>query len=178
VFDGVAGEVALTAGGGRRGLPFVPGSFEEVAMVGIHYDSKFYEFVPWEGNVEWEISPWGSWKMLAQRENYEVSLEATADVPGCTLRAPTSDAGLAPYCKDTFAGKLKLKLWERSSGMRGKVILDATSDMCALEVGGGPWYSAWKNKANVKEPLRSLLRYSVDVESIFDPAPQLKPPGL
>jgi len=178
VFEGVAGDVALTAGGGRRGLPFVPGAFEEVAMVGIHYSGKFYEFVPWEGTVEWEISPWGSWKMFAQRDQYEVSLEATADTPGCTLRAPTSDAGLAPFCKDTFAGKLKLKLWERASGMRGNLILDTTSDMCALEVGGGPWYSTWKTKARVQEPLQSLLRYNVDVESLFNPVPQLKPPGL
>lgn len=178
VFDGVTGEVALTAGGGRRGLPFSPGTVEEVAMVGIHYASKFYEFIPWEGNVEWEVSPWGSWKMQAQRDQFEVSLEATADVPGCTLRAPTSDAGLAPFCNDTFAGKLKLKLWEKDSGVRGKLILDVTSEMCALEVGGGPWYSDWKAKARVQEPLRSLLRYSVDVESVFNPVPQLKPPGL
>lgn len=40
VFDGVSGEVALTAGGGRRGLPFVPGRFEEVAMV-CHPDKKY-----------------------------------------------------------------------------------------------------------------------------------------
>lgn len=178
VFDGVEGEVALTAGGGRRGLPFLPGQFEEVAMVGVHYGGKFYEFVPWEGSVEWEVTPWGSWKMFAQRDAFEVSLEATTDTPGCTLRAPTADMGLAPFCKDTFAGKLKLKIWERRSGIRGQVILDAASDMCALEVGGGPWYSTWKTKARVQEPLQSLLRYSVDVERLFNPVPQLKPPGL
>lgn len=48
-------------------------------------------------------------------------MQAIADSPGCTLRAPTSDAGLAPFCKDTFAGKLKLQLWERTRAGRGKV---------------------------------------------------------
>ncbi|XP_024381013.1 probable tocopherol cyclase, chloroplastic [Physcomitrium patens] len=175
VFEGVSGEVALTAGGGRRGLPLVPGAYEEVAMVGIHYDGKFYEFVPWEGSVEWDISTWGSWKMSAKRDDYEVNLEATCDSPGCTLRAPTADLGLAPMCRDSFFGKLKLTIRNRSSG---KMILDTTSDMCALEVGGGPWYNSWKTSARVQEPLKSLLRYSIDVERVFSPVPQLKPPGL
>lgn len=52
----------------------------------------------------------------------QVNLEATADDPGCVLRAPTADAGLAPFCKDTFSGKLKLQIWERTrTGSRGKV---------------------------------------------------------
>jgi tocopherol cyclase len=72
VFEGVSGEVALTAGGGRRGLPALPGSFENVAMVGVHYDGKFFEFVPWKGNVEWEIAPWGLWRMSALTDIYEV----------------------------------------------------------------------------------------------------------
>jgi len=59
-----------------------------------------------------------------------------------------------------------------------KVILDISSDMCALEVGGGPWYRTWKTKAQVQEPLKSLLKFPIDVEGIFNPIPQLKPPGL
>lgn len=104
VFSGASGPLALTAGGGRRGLPFLPGTHEEVAMIGIHHNSTFYSFVPWEGTVTWEVTPWGSWKMTALKDTHEVTLEATAATPGCTLRAPTSDAGLAPFCKDTFAG--------------------------------------------------------------------------
>ncbi|CAK9217940.1 unnamed protein product [Sphagnum jensenii] len=179
VFEGVSGEVALTAGGGRRGLPALPGSFENVAMVGVHYEGKFFEFVPWKGNVEWEISPWGLWRMSALTDIYEVNLEATADDPGCILRAPTADAGLAPFCKDTFSGKLKLQIWERTrTGSRGKVILDTESDMCALEVGGGPWYTTWQTKARVLEPVKTLLQLPIDVEQLFTPVPQLKPPGL
>jgi hypothetical protein len=41
-------------------------------QVAIHYQGKFYEFVPWKGKVEWEIAPWGSWKMTAQSKTHEV----------------------------------------------------------------------------------------------------------
>lgn len=41
-------------------------------QVAVHYEGKFYEFVPWEGKVEWEIAPWGSWKMTAQTKTHEV----------------------------------------------------------------------------------------------------------
>lgn len=56
-------------------------------------------------------------KSLAGRLNrvsQQVKLEASAEAPGVTLRAPTSDMGLAPFCKDTFEGKLRLQIWEKS----------------------------------------------------------------
>lgn len=54
--------------------------------------------------------------------NGQVELEATTEDPGTTLRAPTSEAGLAPACKDTCFGDLKLKMWERRyDGSKGKV---------------------------------------------------------
>jgi hypothetical protein len=49
VFEGVSGEVALTAGGGRRGLPALPGSFENVAMVLLQV---FLEFLCFGGSQE------------------------------------------------------------------------------------------------------------------------------
>lgn len=180
VFEGGSGEIALTAGGGRRYLPFVPGGqYEEIAMVGVHYGGKFYEFVPWIGPVEWEISTWGYWQMKAQTALFEVVLEATTKELGTVLRAPTGEGGLAPFCKDTFSGNLKLEIWERtSSGERGKVILNVTSDMAALEVGGGPWYSTWKRRSETTDVIKPLVGLPVDVESFFAPAPSLKPPGL
>jgi tocopherol cyclase len=41
-------------------------------QVGVHYEGKFFEFVPWKGNVEWEITPWGLWRMSALTDIYEV----------------------------------------------------------------------------------------------------------
>lgn len=52
----------------------------------------------------------------------QVELEATTKELGTTLRAPTSEAGLAPACKDTCFGELRLQLWERKyDGSKGKV---------------------------------------------------------
>lgn len=59
-----------------------------------------------------------------------------------------------------------------------KVILETTSYMCALEVGGGPWYTTWKAKARLQGPLKSLLQLPIDVERVFAPVPLLKPPGI
>lgn len=53
---------------------------------------------------------------------WQVELEATAEEPGTTLRAPTLEGGLAPACRDTCSGVLRLQMWERrSDGSKGKV---------------------------------------------------------
>ncbi len=132
-FDGEP-DLALTAGGGRRGVLWW---MESVAMVGIHYQGKFYEFVPWNAKVNWEIQPWGSWSMSAENGEYWVELTATCDRPGTPLRAPTPN-GLQYCCRDTMHGCLSLQLRRGS-----EVILKATSSLCGLEVGGGPWDSPW-----------------------------------
>ncbi|KAE8732620.1 putative tocopherol cyclase [Hibiscus syriacus] len=61
VFEGASGEVALTAGGGLRQLPGLTETFEDAALIGVHYDGILYEFVPWNGALSWEISHWGYW---------------------------------------------------------------------------------------------------------------------
>lgn len=54
--------------------------------------------------------------------SWQVELKATTEDPGTTLRAPTSEAGLAPACKDTCFGELTLQIWERRyDGTKGKV---------------------------------------------------------
>ncbi|KAH9604418.1 hypothetical protein KSS87_010164 [Heliosperma pusillum] len=230
VFEGARGEVALTAAGGLRELP--GNTIEDAALVGVHYGGVFYEFVPWNGQVEWDIAKWGSWKMSADNGSYLVELEATTEDPGCTLRAPTKEAGLAPACKDSCFGKLKLQIWERRgfrelrwfewvgcSGCTGRwrrltrmmveseknvdkdtsvivlpntarkkykqmdeidreIILDVTSEMAAVEIGGGPWFDSWKGTTKTPVILSSALRVPIDVESVFSWVPFLKPPGL
>lgn len=179
VFEGVVGEVALTAGGGRRLLPGLANTYEEVAMVGVHYDGTFYEFVPWNGVVEWEISPWGHWRMTAQNDLYEVELEVMTQSTGTVLRAPTNEAGFVPFCKDTCCGNLKLQIWNLTRDrQRDKVILNATSDMAAAEVGGGPWYSTWRKQSSSPMLVKPILGLPLDVEELFSPAPKLKPPGI
>ncbi|XQQ06016.1 MAG: tocopherol cyclase family protein [Leptolyngbya sp. IPPAS B-1204] len=132
-------DLALTAGGGRRGVLWW---MESVAMVGIHYKGKFYEFVPWNSQVTWEIQPWGDWRMRAQNSQYEVELTATTNLPGTPLRAPTQQ-GLVFCCRDTMRGQIHLQLRQRATS---KLILTATSDLCGLETGGGPWDGVWKSE--------------------------------
>jgi len=127
-------DLALTAGGGRRGVLWW---MESVAMVGIHYRGKFYEFVPWNAQVKWEIHPWGKWRMQAQTSEFEVELEATTQLSGTLLRAPTPH-GLIFACRDTMNGDIVLRLRDRNH-RTSKPILEATSALCGLEVGGGDW---------------------------------------
>ncbi|KAJ0030796.1 hypothetical protein Pint_12818 [Pistacia integerrima] len=179
VFEGASGEVALTAAGGLRQLPGLSDTFENAALIGVHYDGIFYEFVPWNGVVNWEIAPWGYWFMAAENETHMVELTATTKDPGTTLRAPTSESGLAPACKDTCFGELRLRLWERRyGGSKGKMILDVTSDMAAVEVGGGPWFNTWTGTTATPELLKRALGVPVDVDGLFGFAPFFKPPGL
>ncbi|MGK7921838.1 MAG: tocopherol cyclase family protein [Trichodesmium sp.] len=131
-------DLALTAGGGKRGVLWW---MEEVAMVGIHYQGKFYEFVPWNSEVHWQIQPWGEWQMQAKNDLFEVELSGTTNNSGTPLRAP-SEQGLIFLCRDTMEGHLVLRLKEVKDG-RSKLILEAYSDLCGLEVGGGPWEQPW-----------------------------------
>ncbi|KAL0302283.1 UNVERIFIED_CONTAM: Tocopherol cyclase, chloroplastic [Sesamum angustifolium] len=179
VFQGADGEVALTAAGGLRQVPGLSETFENAALIGVHYSGAFYEFVPWNGVVNWEIAPWGHWSISAENETYTVELEATTKDPGTTLRAPTTEAGLAPVCKDTCFADLRLRLWERRyNGSVGKVILDVKSNMAAVEVGGGPWFTTWKGKTHTPEIIKRVVGLPVDVEGMFGLAPFLRPPGL
>jgi len=129
-------DLALTAGGGKRSIL---GLMESVAMVGIHYQGKFYEFVPWNGSVHWEIDPWGYWHMVAQSDRYEVTLSGRTTRPGTPLRAPTAQ-GLIFCCRDTMSGELTLTLRDRQSK---QIILEAHSTLCGLETGGSPWPETW-----------------------------------
>lgn len=133
-------DLTLTAGGGKRGVLWW---MESVAMVGIHHRGKFYEFVPWNGTVTWNISPWGNWQMQARNHKYEVVLTAHTVLPGTLLRAPTTE-GLAYCCRDTMQGMLNLELLEFSNNKR-KTILTAHSKVCGLEIGGQPWAESWQS---------------------------------
>jgi tocopherol cyclase len=128
-------DLALTSGGGRRQVLWF---YEEVAMIGIHYCGKFYEFVPWNSQINWRIEPWGKWQLQAKNANYQVKLLGTTDLPGMSLRTPT-EQGLKFFCRDTMRGHLLLTL----SDHWGHIILQAKSSLAALEVGGQIWTEPW-----------------------------------
>ena len=133
-FDGEA-DLALTAGGGIRQVLWWQ---EEVALVGIHYRGKFYEFVPWNSQVSWQIEPWGKWQIQATSDQYKVTLTGKTNLLGTYVRTPTA-RGLVFNCRDTTRGILSLELNDRA----GKTIVKASSMQAGLEVGGLPWDKAW-----------------------------------
>jgi tocopherol cyclase len=142
-------DLALTAGGGKRGVLWW---MESVAMVGLHYRGKFYEFVPWNSEILWHIQPWSRWQMQARNSQFEIELTGTTALPGTPLRAPTKN-GLIFCCRDTMQGDLTLQLRSRSvlvgeSDRSGKsqLILEAKSSLCGLETGGGPWDEPWQSE--------------------------------
>ena len=87
---------------------------------------------------------------------------------------------LAGFCKDTFAGRVELRVWHKQrDGSQGSLLVAATSTQGALEVGGGPWWQRWKEKAEMAEPLRSVLAAELPVDDALEQLPfPFRPPGL
>lgn len=166
----------MTAGGGVRDLPLLRRS-EDVALVGLHYEGTFFEFVPWNGAVEWTIAPWGSWRVTAQAGAFAVELTATCDpTAGTPLRAPTAERGLAVACRDTFAGRLTVTLWRLDPTGKKELVVRASSSQAALETGGGPWAVPWSARAAMAQPIKTLAGLPVDVGRLLPT--WLYPPGL
>ena len=129
-------DLAMTVGGGIRQVLWWK---EKVALVGIHYQGKFYEFAPWNSQVKWRIEPWGKWEIEAVSNEFKVSLTGISNVPGTYVRTPTAQ-GLIFNCRDTTQGKIDLKLSDRD----GNTIIQANSNLAGLEVGGAPWDKTWE----------------------------------
>jgi tocopherol cyclase len=131
-------DLTLTAAGGIRK---VLGREECVGLVGIHHHGVFYEFVPWNARVSWQVDPWGCWRIQAEQKRYRVELLGTCTDAGVLVQVPTA-AGLRFLCRDTTRGELRLKLWRRR-GRDLDLVLDASSRQAGLEVGGGEWSVPW-----------------------------------
>ena len=43
--------------GAKRGILGLSGVEEDVGMIGLHWNDRFLELVPWTGRVEWEVCP-------------------------------------------------------------------------------------------------------------------------
>ncbi|NJM88715.1 MAG: tocopherol cyclase [Hydrococcus sp. RU_2_2] len=128
-------DLALTAGGGKRKVLWW---MESVGLICLHYQGKFYEFVPWNSQVTWKVEPWGKWEMQARNDRFEVKLIGKSDRAGTWVRVPTED-GLCFRCRDTMNGQLTLELRE----IDGKMLLKAETELCGLEIGGAPWDETW-----------------------------------
>mmetsp|Transcript_18719 Transcript_18719/g.38730 ORF Transcript_18719/g.38730 Transcript_18719/m.38730 type:complete len:514 (-) Transcript_18719:97-1638(-) len=175
-FDGYQ-QLSVTAGGGVRGIPF--GGKESLGMVCVHYNNVFYEATPWTGEMQWNVTTWGSWELSGKsiygdrpfeaKVSYQVDPEES---PGLVFRAPTPDEGMVYFCRDTFDAHTKLTLWELDKTPRGFVrkpgppLIDgATSRQGGAEVGGGPWWDTWTATSKVSKPILALLRFPVRIQS-------------
>jgi tocopherol cyclase len=188
-WEGVPG-LALTCAGAVRDLPLLRLT-ENVGLMGIHIPQAlldpaapadsyvFIELMPTTGVLDWSVQPWGSWRITGRNRRWEASLVAECDPgAGTPLRAPTADRGLAAACKDTFAGRATLCVWDRTRPAGSGPVLKAMSTQAALETGGGPWFETWNARSEMKEPLRSATLLPVDVDAVRRVIPQWDPPGL
>ena len=107
-------------------------------MIGIHYQGRFYEFVPWNSQIDWQIQPWGEWRLQATNGDVRVELIGTTDLAGTMVRTPT-EQGLVLCCRDTLQGMLSIDLQTR----HGEIIVRANSHLAGLETGGTGWDRAW-----------------------------------
>jgi tocopherol cyclase len=141
-FEDIIG-LAITAGGGRRKVLW---NTEEVAAIGIHYRDRFYEFVPWNSRIYWQIQPWGEWRMQATNPDFKIELTGMTDSAGTMVSTPT-ESGLVMCCRDTLKGRLSIELSTR----RGDRIIKASSINAGLEVGGDGWDRAWIHSVNSEQ---------------------------
>jgi tocopherol cyclase len=132
-------DLSITAAGGQQNIL---GWSTPVAMIGVHYQEQFYEFVPWTSKLQWEVHPWGYWSITARNAKYIVEVTATAmHSTYVMMHVPTAN-GTALDCQDTTRGHLIMKLW-RIHQDHLELLLTAESDFACLEVGGTGWESPW-----------------------------------
>ena len=140
--------LSITAAGGVREVLVWQ---ENVGLIGIHHQGQFYEFISTKCAFTWEVDPWGVWRLTASSYQYRVELMGRAVDEGAYVRVPTRE-GLQFLCRDTTHGELQVRLWEKSvgrgafgdtAGGKETLILDASSQLAGLEVGGGPWDERW-----------------------------------
>ena len=138
--------LSITAVAGvREVLIFTENIFtENVGLIGIHHQGKFYEFFSTKTAFTWTVDPWGHWHMTAQSHSHRVELTGRATDEGAWVRVPTL-TGLQFLCRDTTHGDLRVQLWARSRSGKDSLIVEATSQLAGLEIGGGPWEERWKN---------------------------------
>jgi tocopherol cyclase len=130
-------DLTLTAAGGIRQIF---NRQEAVGLIGLHYQGQFYAFASRDTPMQWHISPWGTWLMNAENAHYCISLQGTTQDPGVWVRVPTQN-GLQFLCRDTTQGHLRIKLWPKQQPTAP--ILEATSCLAGLEVGGQGWTKEW-----------------------------------
>jgi len=131
-------DLALTCAGARRGVLWWQ---DEVAMISLHWQGHFLEWMPENSQVRWQVDPWGSWQVEGERGDYFVRVWGSTDRAGCPLLAPTL-GGMQFTCRDTLLGRIQLELWRKQGQLR-ILEFETQSRSGGLETGGGPWAETW-----------------------------------
>jgi len=176
-FGGGAGDAGgagatLTCAGGARANPLLPGREEDVALVAVHTaDGRFFPFP----NIEWRVAPWGRWELDGSFEDTRISVRASCDDgdDGVRVLCPTAD-GMQPTSRETFDGRLSVRLWRVGSGGAEETIWQAETSQAALEVGGEPWEGdGWEGSCAVSPAAARLLAADVPLERVKEWIPGL-----
>ncbi|MDX2256217.1 MAG: tocopherol cyclase family protein [Pseudanabaenaceae cyanobacterium bins.39] len=130
-------DLSLTSGGGIRK---VLGLEESVGMVGVHHRGQFYEFVPWNSRISWQVMPWGCWSVWAENEEMAIAVVGETAEAGTMVRVPR-EKGMQFWCRDTTRGNLRVTCWDRQ-GRSPRLIFSAHSQQAGLEIGGN-WSEPW-----------------------------------
>lgn len=171
-------DLSVTAVGAKR---MITAWEETVGMVAIHLNGQFFEFancklsdastLPYASNeastntfrmqtgsstMEWDVV-WGRWTARAMsKSGYEAVLLASTNEKGVVVLGPTT-TGLSPTVRDEMRGSISITL----RAPDGSILLDDASCQTAqVEIGGGPWDSRERWKAQVgmlPQPLRGTL---------------------
>jgi len=162
-FDG-QDVLSVTSAGGARGNPLLPGRTEDVALVAVHTAAG--EFFPFP-DVEWEVAPWGSWRVSGRFEDMRVTIDASCNDDGVRVRCPTQ-LGMLPYSRETFQGELHIQLWRVTANGDRIVIADQRSRQAALEVGGESkaWTKTWRCSCSVSQLNRRILAANVPLDRV------------
>lgn len=118
---------------------------ENVGLIGIHYQNQFYEFFSTKTQFSWTVEPWGYWQVTAESFSHRIVLTGRAADAGAWVRVPTRE-GLQFLCRDTTHGHLSLQLWEvkrEKQSRKARLLVEASSELAGLEVGGKPWAETW-----------------------------------
>lgn len=120
--------LSITAAGGTRR---VLDDLETVAIIGIHWHDRLYEFASLHHELTWQVTPWGRWYLRGQTDHHWVEVTGTTAEPGSWVHTPTAQ-GLQLNCRDTTRGKFRITM-----GQRGQAEWFTAESMTAgLELGG------------------------------------------
>lgn len=137
--------LCVTSTGAQRGIPFL-GQEEEVALIGLHWNGKFYPFP----DVNWNVR-WGHWLIEGSYGEYSVQIAGDCQDSGIPVKCPTTK-GMEEIARESFHGTLRVQLFKN-----GSLVLDDTSNEACLEVGGIPWTErSWIGTSEMKEPIKTV----------------------